>query len=93
VRRYHIESGISISQGFSRLRNAPFSADHLKVREKAASQRRTLGYFVERKFSHRCVLEKVRAFGFVPGEYEKVIVSWGWDADVPAAAERAGVTL
>jgi len=93
VRRYHIESGISISGGFSSLTNKPFSADELKKRGKQASQRRTLGYFTERKFGDPGVVEKLRIFGFLPKNYTKVVVSWGWDVDVLAAAEEAGVEL
>src|SRR5262245_51748102 len=51
--RYHIESGVSVSGSYSKLTAKPFSTDHLKVRVKQAEQRRTLGYFVERKFSRR----------------------------------------
>lgn len=93
VRRYHVESGISISGSYSRLTNKPFSTDALKVRVKQAGQRRTLGYFAERKFGDPGVVEKLKSFGFVPGNYSKVIVSWGWDDDVPAAAKQAGVEL
>ena len=91
--RYHIESGVSVSGAYSRLTAKPFSTDDLKQRVKQAGQRRTLGYFVERKFGDPNVVRTLQQFGFVPGRYEKVIVTWGWEADVPALAERAGVTL
>jgi len=93
VRRYHIESGVSISGGFSRLSNKPFSIEDLKVRVKQATQRRTLGYFTQRKFANPGLVEKLKKFGFLPGNYKKVIVSWGWERDVPDAAEQAGVEL
>jgi hypothetical protein len=93
INRYHIESGVSISGGFSHLTNNPFSSDELKVRLKQASQRRTLGYFTQRKFSDAGVIEKLKGFGFVPGNYTRVIVSWGWEQDVPDAATQAGVEL
>jgi hypothetical protein len=93
IRRYHIESGVSISAGFSRLTNKPFSAEELKVRVKQAGQRRTLGYFTQHKFADPGVVAKLRLFGFVPGNYTKVIVSWGWGQDVPDAATRADVEL
>ena len=51
LRRYHVESGISISGSHSRLTNKPYSDRDLKKRLKQASQRRTLGYFTKRKFS------------------------------------------
>jgi hypothetical protein len=91
--RYHIESGVSISGGFARLTAKAFSLDKLKVRVEAAGQRRTLGFFVERKFNHPTVVEKLAEFGFKPGNYGKIVVSWGWDQDVPTQAEAAGVEL
>lgn len=93
INRYHIESGVSIADGFSRLTNKAFSAEELKERVRQAGQRRTLGYFTERKFAGPGVAEKLRAFGFLPGNYTKVVVSWGWDNDVPPAASQAGVDL
>lgn len=93
VRRYHIESGVSIATGFSRLTNRHFSSQDLKTRVKQASQRRTLGYFTQRKFGDPGVIAELKAFGFVPGNYAKVIVSWGWEEDVPSAAKQAGVEL
>lgn len=93
LHRYHIESGVSISDGFSRLTNKSFSTEVLKMRVKQASQRRTLGYFTQRKFAGPGVAEKLKTFGFLQGNYTKVIVSWGWYEDVPAAALQAGVEL
>jgi len=93
VKRYHIESGVSISGSYSLLTNKPFSTNDLKQRVKQAGQRRTLGYFTERKFTHPGVVEELKKYGFVEGNYTKVIVSWGWTDDVPEAAEQAGVVL
>jgi len=93
IRRYHIESGISVSGAYSRLTNKPFSSDTLKIRVKQAGQRRTLRYFTKRKFAAPGVRKKLKTFGFMPGNYTKVIVTRGWTEDVPAAAKRAGVAL
>ncbi len=49
IRRYHIESGVSISH-YSKLTTKPFSQEELNQRVGKAGQRRTLGYFVKRKF-------------------------------------------
>ncbi len=48
---------------------------------------------MERKFTDPGVTETLKRFGFLPGNYTKVVVSWGWDEDVPPAARRAGVEL
>ena len=93
IRRYHIESGVSISGAYSHLTSGSYSANDLKERAKQAGQRRTLGYFTERKFGASEVIEKLREYGFTPGDYSKIIVSWGWNADVPAAAQEMGVEL
>ncbi len=50
LERYHIESGVSISGSYSKLTNKDFSTEDLKIRVKQAGQRRSLGYFVHRKF-------------------------------------------
>lgn len=93
IRRYHIESGVSISGSYSPLTNKPFSTEDLKTRVKQAGQRRTLGYFTERKFGTPQVVKKLKEYGFRSGNYTKVIVSWGWHEDVPSAAQKMGVEL
>ena len=50
LRRYHVECGVSISGSYSKLTTKAFSPDRLKIRVQAAGQRRTFGYFVDRKF-------------------------------------------
>jgi hypothetical protein len=93
IRRYHIESGVSISGAYSKLTNKSFSPDDLKIRVKQAGQRRTLGYFTKRKFDNPNIINKLKSFGFKKGNYTKVIVSWGWEDDVPVAAKQAGIEL
>jgi hypothetical protein len=93
VRRYHIETSVSISGSFSKLTNKPFSADAYKIPVRKAEQRRTLGYFMKRKFEDPHVLRKIKEYGFVPGNYQKIIVSWGFKEDVHDAALNAGINL
>lgn len=91
--RYHIESGVSISGSYSSLTSKPFSVDDLKIRVKTAGQRRTLGYFVKRKFGDPRVLKTLEQYGFNRGAYQKIVVSWGWRDDVIEKARSAGVVL
>lgn len=91
--RYHIESGVSVSGSYSKLTDKPFSASDLKKRVQKAGQRRTLGYFVDRKFGQPSVLKTLRRFGFNKGNSSKVIVTWGWREGVLAAAKKRGVIL
>lgn len=91
--RYHIESGVSISGGFSKLTNEPYSDEDLKIRVKQAGQRRTFGYFAQRKFGAQEVVKTLAQYGFKAGNYKKVIVSWGWTEDAATAAAEQGVEL
>lgn len=91
--RYHIESGVSVSGSYSKLTAKPFSSEKLKIRVQTAGQRRTFGYFLERKFSNKNVLDVLADYGFTQGDYTRVIVSWGWEEDVPALAQKHKIEL
>jgi len=92
-RRYHIESGVSISGGFSKLTTKPYSNERLKMRTKQAEQRRTLWYFLQRKFSAPGIREKLRDYGFTEGNYSKVIVTWAATDDAKRKARVRGIEL
>ncbi len=91
--RYHIEVGVSISGGFSALTNKPYDPEQLKIRGQQPSQRRTLGFFRDKKFGSPEVIEKLSEYGFRDGQYRKVIVTWGWEDGVESAAKAAGIEL
>jgi hypothetical protein len=91
--RYHIESGVSISGSYSKLTLKPYSDKDLKIRVKAAGQRRMLGYFIQRKFGAEPVLMTLKQYGFLPGEYSKIVVSWGWERGVDDEVLGQGVQL
>ena len=93
IRRYHIECGVSISGGYSKLTGKEFSQERLKKRLEQAGQRRTVGYFVERKFGPREVLSELEKYGFKRGGYTKVIVTWGWTDEAAKEAKRRGAVL
>ena len=93
LRRYHIETGVSISGGYSKLTDKLFTPDRLKQRVQQAGQRRTLGYFRDRKFAAPGVVKTLERYGFKPGGYDKVVVSWGWTATAAAEATRCGIVL
>ena len=93
LERYHIESGVSISGAYSKLTGKPFSQAQLRERVQQAGQRRTIGYFVQRKFGAKEVLSELAKYGFEGGNYAKVIVTWGWTDDAKLEAGRAGVIL
>jgi len=75
--RYHIESGVSISGAFSKLTAKQFSENDLKDRVKQPQQRRTLGYFLNKKFSAAGVIKALKIYGFESDNYARIIVTWG----------------
>ena len=91
--RYHIESGVSVSSSYRALTAKPYNPDDLKIRVKIAGTRRTLGYFIERKFGSPRVIAKLNEYGFHPGNYSKVIVTWGWTEEAARKAQAENVTL
>lgn len=93
LKRYHIESGVSISGSYSKLTGKPYSQEELRERVKQAGQRRTMGYFIERKFGAREIINELEKYGFKQGNYSKIIVTWGWDEKAKEQADRDGIIL
>jgi hypothetical protein len=91
--RYHIECGVSISGSYSKLTAKPFSTERLRTWGEQAGQRRTIGYFIERKFAPKQVRAELKKYGFVPGNYQRIIVTWGYTDEAGAAAEKKGIRL
>lgn len=91
--RYHIETSVSGSTGFSKLTAKEFDPEKLKQRVEKAKQRRTIGFFVERKFGVPQVQSKLAEYGFAPGDYRNIVVTWDWTAEAKAEAQTAGIEL
>jgi hypothetical protein len=91
--RYHIECGVSISGTFSKLTAKTFSAAQLKQRVQAPAQRRTLGFFIERKFDVPEVHTELAKYGFAANNYNRVVVTWDATSDARALATESGITL
>ena len=91
--RYHIETGVSGSQVYSKLTDKEFDPALLKVRVQMAKMRRTLGYFIEHKFAPKEVVAKLAEYGFKPGAYTKVVVTWDSTPEATAAAKKAGIEI
>ena len=60
--RYHIETTVSGSQSYSKLTAKEFSADKHKQRVQKAGQRRTIGFFAERKFGQPQITAKLSEY-------------------------------
>src|SRR5262245_3170226 len=93
LRRYHIECGVSISGSYSKLTDKPFSSEQLRVRVQQAGQRRTIGFFIQRKFEQAHVLAELKKYGFVPGNYQRIIVTWGATDGARDVAEENDIQL
>ena len=91
--RYHIETTVSGSQSYSKLTAKEFSVERHKERVKKAGQRRTVGFFVERKFGQPKISEKLGEYGFTSENFNKVIVTWDWTPEAEEAATDAGIQL
>lgn len=93
MERYHIETTVSISSGFSKLKDTPFDLELVKQRLHQAHQRRTLGYFSERKFGMPQIIETLKHYGFEEGKYSKIIVAWDAETAVIEKAETLDMTI
>ena len=93
IERYHMECGVSISGSFSKLTAKPFSSEELKQRVGGPAQRRTLGYFIERKFDVPEVQETLTKYGFTPGKYHRIIVTWDATEKAHTQAEQQGIEI
>ena len=89
--RYHIETGVSVSQVFSKLTAEKFDPVLLKERVHVARMRRTLGYFIEHKFGPKPVTDKLKEYGFK--KYTRVVVTWDSTPEAKAAAAKAGIEI
>jgi hypothetical protein len=90
--RYHIETTVSISQNYRALTTKAYEIGDHKVRSKAASARRTLGFFIQEKFEAPGVKTMIARYcGAQP--CKKVIVIWEWEAGVQEAAALHGIEL
>lgn len=55
-----------------------------------AGQRRTMGYFIHRKFELPEVQEELSKYGFENGNYSKLIVACGWTPEAKEVADETG---
>jgi len=93
IKRYHIECSVSISGAYSKLTGKKFSQKGLKKRAEQAGQRRTIGYFIRRKFGPKKILSELKKYSFEEGNYTKVIVTWGWTKEAKEKADRRSIIL
>jgi len=88
---FHIESSVSISSGYSKITNKQFSPSEAKLRQKAAGQRTTAGFFIEKKFFSQDVLETLRQIGCNTRNLKRVLVSWEFDEEAQKVLQGKGI--
>lgn len=94
MERYHIESSVHVpGTGFSKLTNGTFDWEQMKVRVEAPSQRRTIGFFVKQKFGADGVVQTLHTYGFDPGNYHKIIVTWDCEPDAKETANQNDIEV
>jgi len=94
MERYHIESSVHVpGTGFSKLTNGAFDLEQMKVRMKAPSQRRTIGFFVEQKFGAAGVVKTLANYDFVPGNYHKIVVTWDCETAAKETAKQNDIEV
>lgn len=92
--RYHIESSVhTLGTSFSKLTNGAFNLEQMKVRVKAPSQRRTIGFFVEQKFGAKGIIETLATYGFIEDKYHKIIVTWDCEPEARETAKQNGIEV
>jgi hypothetical protein len=62
-------------------------------RVQQAAQRRTIGYFIERTFEQPKVMMELKKYGFVPGNYRRIIVTWGATIQAQSVAQKNNIQL
>ena len=87
----HIESAVSISSGFSKITNKPFSPSEAKLRQKMAGQRTTADFFIKKKFFTQEVLETLRQIGCKTQNLKRILVSWEFGNDALKVLQDNGI--
>ena len=94
MERYHIESSVSLpGTGFSKLTNGTFDREQMKVSSKAPTQQRTIGFFIERKSGADGIVQTLAAYGFIPGNYHKIVVTWDCEPEAKETAKQNGIEV
>jgi len=55
--------------------------------------RRTLGYFMAQKFEQESVRQKLKSYGFEPGNHTRVIVTWEGTPEAFSQAKEKEVAI
>jgi hypothetical protein len=88
--KVHIEIGVSVSGGFSKLK----TTGHGSGEEKQSADRTNLGYFETKKFGSPEIKKELRdVYGFDMGSYKKIIVVWAAEEEAVKSAGENGIQV
>jgi hypothetical protein len=88
-----IAIGVTVSGGFSRLKNSGDKSGE-DSRSQLSAARTELGYFASRKFEpSEIVNELCSVYGFDRDMYRKILVVWGAEEDAVTAAQKRGIEV
>ncbi len=89
----HIEVSVVLAPSFHKLTGKPYDPTLARERTHQAEQRRTVGFFAQKKFAAAPVRDRLREHGLNPDVCGRAIVTWGWDASAEDQAREAGIAL
>lgn len=88
---FHVESSVSISSGYSKITNKEFIPSEAKLRQKAAGQRTTAGFFIEKKFFAQDTIETLKQVGCNTQNLKRILVAWEFDDEAREVLEGKGI--
>lgn len=76
---YHIESTVSISSNFSKITADDYSPEDEKIRSKKAKQRRTVDFFVSKKFYSDNIEKTYKELKIDKKNVNRILISWDFE--------------
>lgn len=91
IRYFHIETTVSIADGFSKITNKQYDPEEEKKRVESAKQKKTAGYFIKKKFYSDSVLESYKKIGIDKNNLERIVVAWDFETDAIEALSKRNI--
>lgn len=78
---YHIETTVSIADNFKKITNEQYDPEKEKIRSQSARQKKTAGYFIQKKFYSKDVLKSYTKLGIDKKKLKRIVVAWEFSDD------------
>jgi hypothetical protein len=82
---YHVETTVSIADGFSKITNSIYDPKIEKIRTQSAKQKKTAGYFINKKFYSEQVLATYKSLNIDKENVKRIVVAWDFEDDAKNA--------